>query len=119
MTEKEPVKFIKKKDVFIKVLNLIQHYQKLENDFCNILEDMSGGNTYVDAFIYSAYQDVILDMLHVLFQIPENDDILEWYIYDTNFGKDCKAEITNSENITVNISNPEDLYNYLIDTYSW
>lgn len=118
MKAKEEKIYIKRKDVFMKVLNLIQEYQTLENDFCNILETMSGGNTYVDAFIYSAYQDVILDMLHVLFQIPENDGILEWYIYDTNFGKDCKAELI-IDGKTIDVSEPEALYNYLMDTYEW
>lgn len=118
MKKTEEKHFTKKKDILINSLELIKKYHELTDDFCNMLETLGGHGSYCDAFIYTEYEAAVIDLLKCVFQIPEEDDILEWYIYDTNFGNDTKPEII-SEGKTYILDSIENLYNYLIDTYYW
>lgn len=108
--------FIKKKDILIKSLNLIEKYHQLTEQFYSALEELGDNQGYCNTPIYNEYEEAVIDLLHCVFQIPMNDDILEWYIYDTNFGKDIVPEIkTLDKNYT--LDNMNKLYDYLIDTY--
>lgn len=118
MRQSEEKHFIKKKDILTNSLNLIKKYHQLTDDFCTILETLGGHESYCNAFIYTEYEAAVVDLLKCIFQIPEDDDILEWYIYDTNFGEDTVPEIKIDDKEYI-LDTTDKLYNFLIDEYYW
>lgn len=55
---------------------------------------------------YGKYQILCISFIKECMNVPEEEDIIEWFIYDINFGEECKEKTT-----------IEELYNYLVENY--
>lgn len=99
---------------FVEIINKIKEQSELQDEICAVLEKMSPGS-YVDAFVYSKYEDLVLKLLKHIFNLGD-DDILEYWIYDLEYGKKyeegCVFDEKTGENI--DISTTEKLYDYLV-----
>lgn len=98
------------KERFIKILKFIQDQESKQDKFIEALELLSPGS-YVDAFIYSEYAQVLIDVLSEMFN-DENGDI-EYFLYE--------LDAINNENLTIPsdlcpyYNSPDTLYDYLVN----
>ena len=98
------------KERFIEILKFIQNQESKQDKFIEALELLSPGS-YVDAFIYSEYAQVLIDILSEMFN-DENGDI-EYFLYE--------LDAINNENLTIPsdlcpyYNSPDTLYDYLVN----
>ena len=93
-------------------INEIQ--EKIGDLFRNSKNEMLREFGTPDAMII-ANENIIVDLLKDSFGIKDNDDTLEWWIWEMNYGKDVTAEDVIDENGKfLDITTPEKLYDYLV-----
>ena len=101
------------KERFVYLLEFIKKHHELENSLCQALESMSPGN-YVDAFIYSEYETELLKTIKEAMNVPEENDDIEYFMYDLEFGELYKPGSVLENGEAVDFSSAEALYEYLI-----
>ena len=101
------------KERFVYLLNFIKKHHELENSLCQALESMSPGN-YVDAFVYIEYETELLKTIKEAMNVPEENDDIEYFMYDLEFGKLYKRGSVLENGEAVDFSSAEELYEYLI-----
>lgn len=93
-------------------INEIQ--EKIGDLFRNSKNEMLREFGTPDAMII-ANENIIVDLLKDSFGLKDNDDTLEWWIWEMNYGKDVTAEDVIDENGKfIDITTPEKLYDYLV-----
>lgn len=103
------------KESFVTALNAIKNKSDALDD---VLKGLMG--LRLDISEYMMQQDII-DLIHSNMNIKCVEGIgstLEWWIYETNFGRDFEPEITLTEDGTekvITLDTPEKLYDYLVE----
>lgn len=93
-------------------INEIQ--EKIGDLFRNSKNEMLREFGTPDAMII-ANENIIVDLLKDSFGLKDNDETLEWWIWEMNYGKDVTAEDVIDENGKfIDITTPEKLYDYLV-----
>lgn len=99
---------------FKSYINFIKEKNEQQNKLCSILEDMSPG-CFVDAFIYAEYEQNLLSLIKEVMALKEDDDILDYWMYDLDYGKNytdgCFTDPKTKE--AIDISTIDKLYTYL------
>ena len=103
---------------FKETLDFIDDQAEKQNKLCNVLEELSPG-CYCDAFIYSEYENRLMEMLFKLMNLNEDkiNDLMYWF-YDLEYGvkydEYVKLNYIKGKYIEI-YSSMESLYNYLIN----
>ena len=98
------------KERFIEILKFIQDQENKQNKFIEALELLSPGS-YVDAFIYSEYAQVLIDILAEI--LHDEDGDIEHFLYE--------YDAINNENLVIPsgldpyYNSPATLYDYLVN----
>ena len=101
------------KERFVYLLDCIKKPHEVENSLCQALESMSPGN-YVDAFVYIEYETELLKTIKEAMNVPEENDDIEYFMYDLEFGKLYERDSVLENGEAVDFSSAEALYEYLI-----
>ena len=101
------------KERFVYLLEFIKKHHELESNLCQALESMSPGN-YIDAFVYSEYETELLKTIKEAMNVPEENDDIEYFMYDLEFGKLYERDSVLENGKAVDFSSAEALYEYLI-----
>lgn len=68
---------------------------------------------YVDFYPQSIYEDLVINTLARFF--PHSIDDINYFAYKLNYGADWKKDsITDIDGTPINISTPQELYDYLV-----
>lgn len=70
------------KEEFIDVLRFISKKHKQEDKFCGVLEEMSGGESFAETFIYSEYEEKLRELLRNI--LHDEDDDIGYFLYELN-----------------------------------
>lgn len=97
---------------FKKYLNIIKELQKKQNDFDNMLE-LFDLDSSVCTFLYMKPIDAITELLTLNFNLPEYNDTINYYIWETDWGKYGKECIELPDGTKISITDDDKLYNYL------
>lgn len=101
------------KELFVEAIELMKKKAEHEDALCKALE-LCSPQEYVNAFIYSEYEEFICRLLHVMMEIDAKDDTLEWWLWDCNFGESFTiGDIKLEDGTTPDLSSVEKLYDYL------
>lgn len=95
------------KEKFVELINFIDMKRQQENEFCGMLERMCP-EEYVNAFLYSEYETQVVELIKEIFGISDDDDILEYFLYDLEFGRDYREDVCDFD-----LSDAGKLYDYL------
>jgi len=102
------------KEKFIEVLAFLKKKQSQENRFCELLEEMVP-DTFVHAFVYADFESELVKLLKIALDLPDENDDIEYFLYELDFGKDYKpGTVTEEDGTEIDMSSPEKLYNYLV-----
>lgn len=107
--------------------------------FCNAIEDIlkvreaedainrvisMNRAVYQDTYFMSAsaLEGTIVNLLTDFFQIPEEDDIISWWIYEMDCGKDFNIGDLSFRDVDGNIvkpdlTTPSKFFDYLVEQY--
>lgn len=95
--------------LFINGLNSIERQYEKDEKFAETIKELNS-NGYPFYYDYSAIHDSLLTLLKEI--VNDTEDFVEWFIFDTNFGKENNiAKINNEEFI---ITSPKELYDYIL-----
>lgn len=98
------------KESFVKALELLEKKREQEDRFCSILEELAGGHTYCDAFIYSDYEQLVIDLLEEIFN--DNTDLIGYRLSDYySANDDAKKEMLKQ---TPELESWSTVYDYLV-----
>lgn len=103
--------------LFIEAIELIERKREHENALCDALELCAPGN-YANALIYSDYETFLCKVLHECLNIPADDDVLEYWLWDCNLGKDFKVGDFQVNGKAVDLTTPEQFYKYIMEEYN-
>lgn len=99
------------KEKFVSIMETIKkeynHVIKVNSLLNQIFED---GGGYPQMYCYNE----LVELLKFLFNDDNNDSIIDYYIYELDFGKDWYKGCITVNKEDIDISNSEKLYEYLI-----
>lgn len=97
------------KELFIKCIDNIKKQDAKMEKFSDMIEELS--DCYCTFDSNNLYLESLIDLLYASFNIDVNNDILFWWLYET----DVKKIIYNEDGtVCKDVSNVEDLYDYLV-----
>lgn len=105
------VKVIMKKETFLKAIETIKEHRTREEKFLEGLDAVSP-ETQNDTFLYCEYEGLVIDMLEEA--MNDDGEIIAWWIYDTNFGQEEKFRSLFIDDVEVDLSSAEKLYDLLL-----
>ena len=102
------------KDKFIYIINQLEETERVENEVNRIYKASS--NITVSEFnssTISANDSIIIDLLNTMLKI-EDEELLEWWIYELDFGKKwTKHSLRDKDDKSINVKTAGRLYDYL------
>lgn len=102
------------KQQFKEYLSIIKELQKKQDDFDNMFE-MFDFESSVCTFIYMKPISTIIKLLNLNLNLSEDDDNIGYYIWETDWGKRGKECIEWPDGRKVNLTNEDELYDFLIE----
>lgn len=99
-----------KKNIFVETLNVLQQQHEKDDKLSEALKEM---DLLSQGFIYNWYdvETQTIKLLKLLTKSSDPNEFIEWWIYETDFGK--HNTIVEYNDVEYNINTPEDLYNFL------
>lgn len=101
------------KEKFVSIIKELEELHNIEDSINNLT--MNCSNDILRDFGHFNYitanEHIIIDLLCTIFN---NYDIIDWWIYELNFGKDFKDGYLSENNINIDVSTAELLYDYLV-----
>lgn len=129
MQKNDTIEYEYKKYLFIKTLNDLKRQKEINDILYEVTKDV---DLLGNGFLYNTtlLEDNMLQLLLTLTKHPfklikkfpdskyENDTI-EWWVYETNFGQDKYSYISNpnDNNVFYKLLTPENLWDYLNDEF--
>ena len=112
------------KEQFVKVINELQEVDDLKKEINNKIHNLKFFNTdflYSDIFIFN-HSNTVIKLLANTFseevdKIKIIKEIVEWWIYDTDYGREDKyTRVTYDDGTEVIIDTPEKLYDDILNS---
>ena len=109
-----------RKEEFCDIINELKSFENMRNDINKIFKKSK--NSLVKDFCDSSTilignNDIVIKLLNNIFNLEEKSlsgTILDWWIYDINFGENFnKGDIVDNGK-KIDLSTPEKLYDYFI-----
>lgn len=118
MPKNNTIEYQYKKNLFIKTLNDLKK-QKEQND--KFYEATKNVDLLENGFLYNTtlLEDNIIKLLLTLTTHILDNDTIEWWVYETNFGQHKYPYISNpnDDNVFYKLLTPENLWDYLNDEF--
>lgn len=120
MPKNNTIEYQYKKNLFIKTLNDLKKQKEQNDKFYDTTRDV---DLLGNGFFYNTtlLEDNIIKLLLTLTKYPieEENDIIEWWVYETNFGQDKYSYISspNDDNVFYKLLTPENIWDYLNDKF--
>lgn len=102
------------KEKFVKYIEFIKTQCLNQDKFIDALELLSP-HTYCDAFIYSSYENTLLELIEDL--LDDDEDDIGYFLYEMGYlNKDLKnlENLPRDDNGNILYDSPETLYDYLV-----
>ena len=106
------------KEKFVEIFNRLKNYNTLQikiQDLFNNLIDNREQDFMNAGSICIGHESIVIYLLEEMF----NTDLISWWIYELDYGiyytKGCLQKEENGKAISIDVSTPEKLYDYLIE----
>ena len=104
---------IKKQD-FVDTLNFMKERDATFEKLIDQMEALTQG-FYVDFLPNLSYNEQIIKLLNYLFKEEEDNSLIEYFIYETEYGTNADASTIEIDEKKYDISTPEKLYDVLCE----
>lgn len=101
------------KDEFVEIINRLKNYNDLKHKIDNLFEELVDNKEqdFCNAgSICIGHESVVVKLLEKMFET----DLISWWIYELDYGKDYKQWSLMYEDKNIDVSTPEKLYDVLI-----
>lgn len=103
------------KEMFCKILNHIKSQNDLFEELNKTLEKICPG-FYTNVYPNCKSESIILEILDSQFGFTPSDSLIDYFVYDLNFGQDTEMiKNLSADGKPIDISTPEKLYDFLIE----
>lgn len=99
---------LNKKD-FIKYINILSEYDKLQDDLYQIT---NGAISLFELDVISKLENSVLKLLEYI--MNDSSNVIDYWLYELHFGKDFYDGCIRENDINIDISTVEKLYDYLV-----
>ena len=106
------------KEKFCKIIEELRDIEEIQGKIKDIFRNSKNeilrdfGSPYT---LVVPTDHIVVELLKDSFGLDNNDDTLEWWIWEMNYGKNVTAEDVIDENGKfIDITTPEKLYDYLV-----
>jgi hypothetical protein len=103
------------KEEFVKVINALKNADDLDNLLYN---KTNRAISLFELEEYSGLQNAIVFLLEKMFNLEVDSRFgsdISYFIYDLEFGKNWTSNSITIDGVSIDISTPEKLYDYLIE----
>lgn len=110
------------KEKFVKYINFIKELDDKEAKLQSCLQDCFGKENVGSIFVFNEVVPKMIEMLCDLVEIEYNNDRhigdeIQYFIYELDYGKNKDSDkAVEFDNKTFDLSTPEKLYDYIIDS---
>ena len=94
------------KDTFVKAINTAKEFE-------DSLFGLYGLG--IDVVEFCGKNDITSTLIEVLDEVTGGGDLVSYYAYELDFGREWKADSFSDDNGSIDISTPEKLYDALVD----
>ena len=104
------------KNEFIKIINRLKDYTKLQDKINDLFKDLIDNKEqdFCNAgSICIGHESVVVKLLEDMFET----DLISWWIYELDYGKDYKPGCLTEDNIEMDVSTADKLYDVLMKSY--
>ena len=99
------------KETFVYYINKIKEHNEKIDAINDLLRNIGSDSTYIP----SSLETELVSLLKELYHDTNKDfSLIEYYIYDLNFGKDWAMDSITIDEKSIPLSTPEELYEALI-----
>ena len=102
------------REQFKKYLDILRELEKKQDEFDSMFEIFDPESS-VCTFIYSKPINAIIKLLKLCMDLGEDDDNIDYYIWEINWGKRGKDCIELPDGVKVSLRDDDELYNFLIE----
>lgn len=106
-------KLIIDKELFCKIIGKIKE-QITRDEECSKAFGIILKNDFITGYDNYLIVDAILDILKLAFKDNHKYSTIDYFVYELNFGKEYKEGCISDSYGNIDISTPENLYDYLI-----
>ena len=102
------------KNEFIKIINRLKDYTKLQDKINDLFKDLLDNKEqdFCNAgSICIGHESVVVTLLEDMFET----DLLSWWIYELNYGKEYKPGCLTEDDKEIDVSTSDKLYDVLIE----
>jgi len=100
------------KKLFIETIDFIKKKREHESALIEALQ-LCSPHEYIYAFIYNEYEEQVIKLLHESLGLPKDDGVLEYWLWELNFGKDYTVGCFMDKEKVIDISTADKLYDFL------
>ena len=113
----EPKQPLITKEEFVSVLNFMQSQDAKFDSLCETLEGLAPGFR-VDFLPNLSYNEQIIKLLNILVCSPEQDSLIDYFIYELDWGRYEKSNTALMfRGEPIDLSTPEKLYDAIVKVY--
>lgn len=103
------------KQEFVNIINRLRDYNDLQNKIDELFENnidnremdfMNAGSICV------GHETIVVRLLENMFK---DKDTISWWLYECNYGRDFSLGDLEVDEVEIDLSTPEKLYDYLIE----
>lgn len=101
------------KNDFIEIINRLENYTKLQDKIDDLFKGLLDNreNDFCNAgSICIGHESVVVKLLEDMFET----DLLSWWIYELNYGKEYKPGCLTEDEMEIDVSTADKLYDVLI-----
>lgn len=101
------------KNEFVKIIERLDNYNELQNKINDMFKELIDNKEqdFTNAgSICIGHETIVVGLLEKIF----NTDLISWWIYEMNYGRDFKIGYFTDNEIDIDLSTAEKLYDYLI-----
>ena len=110
----KPDKPLISKEKFVKIINFMREYDTSFDIIASAMGKVCPGFS-VDFVPNLSYDGKIIDLLNTFFPEEQEDSLIEYYIFETNYGTEHGMEVIYVDDKEYDITTPEQLYDALVD----
>lgn len=101
------------REQFKKYLDIVRELEKKQDEFDDIFEIFDSESS-VCTFIYLKPIKTIINLLNLCLGLGEDDDNIDYYIWELDWGKRGKDCIELPDGVKVSLRDDDELYDFLI-----
>ena len=102
------------KEKFVEIINFMRERDTSFDIIASAMEKVCPGFS-VDFVPNLSYNGKIIDLLNTFFPDEQEDSLIEYYVYETNYGTEHGTEFIIVDEKEYDITTPEQLYDALVD----